>query len=198
MSLTAQNLVDRAASVLNDASFTRWASAELLNWLNDGRRELTKYRPDVYATTAAVSAVAGAKQSIPTAGVKFLSAPRQTNKGAITLTDKTILDRFCPDWIHGYYHTTPLHYSPHESEPRAFWVYPPLRQGISLDVVYLPTITDLALSGTLAATEEPYAAPLVDYICYRAISKDVEFAGNTARAAAHYQAFVTAVGGQPA
>lgn len=195
MTLTAQNLIDRAAAVLNDASFTRWTANELLGWCNDGRRDIARLRPEVYSTTATVASVIGAKQSIPETGTQFLSVIRQTGRGVVTPTTKVALDAFCRGWVYGFYDTTPVHYMPHDTDPRAFWIYPPLRQGVSLEVAYVPTLTDLALAGTLTAREEPLASALVDYICYRAISKDVEFGGNAARAAAHYAAFNTAVGG---
>jgi hypothetical protein len=35
---------------------------------------------------------------------------------------------------------------------------------------------------------------MVDYLCYRAFSKDAEYAGNTGRAATHYAAFANALG----
>ena len=38
-----------------------------------------------------------------------------------------------------------------------------------------------------------YTNALQDYILYRAYTKDTEYAGNAARAQAHYQAFVNAL-----
>lgn len=194
--MTFNDLLTLVSAQLDDRTKALHTDAELLLWLTEGCRALAKRRPEVYSTTAAVTSTAGAKQSIPAAGDKFLAVVRQTNKGVVTPIDKLVLDRFCQDWPYGYYSTTPLHYMPHETEPRAFWVYPPLRAGVSLDVAYVPTIATKTAVSTLDAREEAYAQAVVDYACYRALSEPV--AGDSARAAAHYQAFINATGGAPA
>jgi len=43
--------------------------------------------------------------------------------------------------------------------------------------------------------DDTYANPLLDYMLYRAYSKDAEQAGNAQRAMAHYQAMADAING---
>jgi hypothetical protein len=58
MALTPNNLFQRVADILQDAGNVRWSSAELLRYLNDGRRELAIYRPDIYSETASLTLAA--------------------------------------------------------------------------------------------------------------------------------------------
>lgn len=199
MSLTAQNLVDRAAAVLNDASFTRWSSAELLNWLNDGRREMALLRPDLYATAGTHSCAAGAPQTLAT-GSRLLNVLKNTSGTGITPIDKRALDAKQPGWLVLAQSGTILHFAFDEVSPRVFYTYPPALVSTSLDIVYVPTLTDHSSGTSLTDGEELYCNALIDFVCYRAISKDVEFAGNANRAAAHYTAFKEALtaGGQTA
>lgn len=47
---------------------------------------------------------------------------------------------------------------------------------------------------TAENTEANFAGPLIDYVLYRMFSKDSEYAGNAARAQAHYTAFANSLG----
>ena len=48
------------------------------------------------------------------------------------------------------------------------------------------------MTGNISVVDT-YANALMDYILYRAFSKDAEFAANAARATAHYGAFSSAM-----
>jgi len=56
-----------------------------------------------------------------------------------------------------------------------------------------PNETPLVL-GTTINIDDIYANALVDYMLYRAYSKDAEYAGNAQRAVAHYTAFSNSLG----
>ena len=43
--LSAKNLIDRAALVAQDTTFIRWTESEWLNWLNDAQREVVLIKP---------------------------------------------------------------------------------------------------------------------------------------------------------
>jgi hypothetical protein len=81
-----------------------------------------------------------------------------------------------------------------------FWVYPPAASGASVELIYQSTPSDFAASGpdavtgTLTEQESLYGGAMVDYVAYRAFSKDSEYAGNANRAVVHYQQFANAIG----
>ncbi|MEE4238746.1 MAG: DUF6682 family protein, partial [Anderseniella sp.] len=88
-------------------------------------------------------------------------------------------------------------------DPRSFMVYPPATTGAQLEVLYseLPqphALTNEQLSNP--ATTETLRLPdhaanmVLDYVLFRAYSKDAEYSANASRAAAHYQAVLSALG----
>ena len=96
-----------------------------------------------------------------------------------------------------------LHYMFDPRDPKTFYVYPPALVTTQLDIVYsaLPTdITEPADGATYTAVTgnlgvpDIFANAVLDYILYRAYSKDSEYAGNAQRAQAHYQAFANSMG----
>ena len=88
--------------------------------------------------------------------------------------------------------------------PKQFLVYPPALDTAQLEVVYTEPALAHALAEadlnpannntTVISLDDTYAAPIVDWVLYRAFSKDAEHGNNVTRAAAHYAAFTNALG----
>ena len=194
MALTAQNIIDRSSMIIQDLTNVRWPLTELTNWLNDSRRELAVVRPDIYSTMATKTLDAGAKQSLPADGLRLMDVPRNTSGAAITVTQRGFLDQQNPGWHQMTGSATVKHFMVDERNPSTFWVYPPATSAASVELIYQKAPTDYTTSSTLSAYEELYGGAMVDYICYRAFSKDSEYAGNAQRALAHYQQFANALG----
>ena len=49
-------------------------------------------------------------------------------------------------------------------------------------------------SSDVILIDDTYISAILDWILYRAFSKDAEFAANAARAGAHYQTFMSSIG----
>ena len=194
MALTAQNIIDRAAMIIQDLTNVRWPLTELTNWLNDSRRELAVVRPDIYSTMATKTLDAGAKQNLPADGLRLMDIPRNTGGAAITVTQRGFLDQQNPGWHSMTASAIIKHFMMDERNPNIFWVYPPATLASSVELIYQKAPTDYTTSSNLTAYEELYGGAMVDYICYRAFSKDSEYAGNAQRALAHYQQFQNALG----
>lgn len=193
MSLTAQNIMDRASIIIQDITNVRWPETELVNWVNDCRRAIASIRPDIYSTGTTLTLQAGAQQSVPADGVRLLDVPRNVNGPAVTLTKRGFLDQQNPSWHQMTPSSTVVHFMFDERYPSNFWVYPPATTSAQLEIVYQQSPADLASTGTLTVFENAYAGAMVDYVCYRAFSKDSEYAGNATRAATHYQLFQDAL-----
>ena len=203
MAQTPNEILTRAADQLQDASNVRWTQAELLRYLNDGRRELAIHRPDVYSTITTMTLVAGAKQTIPADGNKFIDVVRNINANdapgrSVRIIEREILDAQSPDWHTMTSSNVTRHFMFDERAPKNFYVYPAASAGHKLEVVYSQSpvdVTDQQLSSTsVLAREDIYVGTLLDYILYRAYSKDAEYAGNLQRADLHYRAFATSLG----
>jgi hypothetical protein len=52
--MTGTDVKSRVQDLLIDTSGTRWTTAQLIRWINDGQREIHKARPDSVYTTEVV------------------------------------------------------------------------------------------------------------------------------------------------
>lgn len=207
---TGANLLARIEATLQDTANVRWTEAELLNYINDGQREIANLKPDATALHANVHLGTGTKQSIPTDGLKLLNVVRNmsgtagssTGGRAIRLVSWDILDTQDPDWhnptvtgdaTHG---TIPKHYLFDENDPLNFYIYPGIAGNAYVELVYSQRPTDLANTSATIAVPDNYSNALIDYALFRAFTKDAENAGNSQRAGAHYQTFTVSVTGR--
>lgn len=210
MPITAQSIVRRAFDVIQDTTAVRWPTNELVRWLNDAQREVAMYRPDAMSTNTTMTCVAGSRQSIAAltpAGTKLINVIKNSasagTKRAVRLIEREVLDSQNPTWHAQTGAIDAVHYMFDARDPKTFYVYPPALVTTQLDIVYSALPTDVtepangadytAVSGNISVPDI-FANALLDYILYRAYSKDSEYAGNTQRAAAHYQAFANSMG----
>ena len=205
MTTAAQSIIRRVVETLQDTTSVRWPVAELVRYLNDGQREVVLYRPDSMVTNATVTLTAGAKQALPSNGSKLIDVIRNSagNKRSVRMTARNILDTQTPSWYNLTGVTEILYYMYDPRDPKVFYVYPPAAStGASVDLVYSAYPSDItepadgavfsAVTGNISLPDI-YANILADYIMYRAYTKDTEYAGNAARAQAHYAAFQAAL-----
>jgi len=199
--ITAQNIVDKAEIILQDITNVRWPETELLGWFNDGCREVVLQKPDAYTKNEAVVLVEGTKQSVPTTGMQLtdvirnMGADGTTPGDAITLLNRHILDSQNPSWHADAPSATVKHYMFDDRDPRDFYVYPPQPSEAPgyVELVYSAAPADIAIDATILL-DDVYANCLLDYILYRAYSKDKDFASNAQRAVAHYTTFMNSLG----
>lgn len=206
MPIAAQSIVRRVVETLQDNTSVRWPVNELVRYLNDGQREIVLYRPDAMVTNSSLALAAGSKQALPVNGTKLIEVVRNTagSKRSVRLVNREILDSQSPGWHNITGVTEILHFMYDPRDPKVFYVYPPAAvSGASLDIVYAALPTDItepadgalytAVTGNISVPDI-YGNVIQDYILYRAYSKDSEYAGNAARAQAHYGAFANALG----
>jgi hypothetical protein len=204
------DLIARAKTILQDEDSVRWTLSELQWWLNDGYRETLIFRPDSNTITAEFTCVAGPRQVLTTTfpnATRLVSVLRNTattsNKYAVRLVDRRVLD----DQRKGWYAETPTvsveEYMFDARQPKEFLVYPPATSAARLEVSYAQvpsphTLSDVQLNNLATAEtiriDDTFANSLLDYMLYRAYTKDAEQQGNAARAVAHYQAFQSSLG----
>jgi len=201
--ITGTNIVDRAAIVLQDTTGVRWPQTEeLLLWLNDGQREVVLRKPDAYAQNTVVQLVGGTKQSIPATGIQLLDIIRNMGTGgatpgrAITRIDRQILDEQRPDWHSETVSVETKHYMFDSRDPKHFYVYPPQHATAGqVEEVYSASPTDLSALTDTITLDDIYSGVLLDYILYRAYSKDADLSPSAPqRAVAHYNSFLSSLG----
>ena len=205
MAIAASALLHRVIDTLQDANSIRWTIQELVRYLNDGQREVASHRPDMLATTAALTLVAGSRQTIPTGGLKLIEVLRNTaSKKAVRQCSRELLDAQLPGWQGLPGAIDIVHFMFDPRTPKQFDVYPPAAATSSVDLTYTAMPADVAepaapasiwsdVTGNIGVTDIG-ANALIDYVLHRAFSKEAEHAVNAQRAVAHYQAFASALG----
>lgn len=216
---TAQELFEKAGILLNDTgefSTRRWPLAELCGWLNDGIAAIILQKPSASSKTVQLPLVRGTLQSIPDEYVSILRPVRnvraassdRTPRRTITVVPEEQISLLNPAWHDEYsvrYAQQVKHVIFDEVNPRAFYVYPGNDGTGSIEVVLCAepakiTATDPTKPEDLASYEielpldDIYFGVLLDYVIYRARSKDAQESGSAQRAALHYQQFANALG----
>jgi hypothetical protein len=209
MAVTVQSVIDRVQATLQDTTGVRWpVVSELVLWVNDAQREIALLKPDASAKNETVTLATGTKQTIPANGNRLLRAVRNmsaatngTGKRSVRLVSREILDAQTPNWhdptVTGdAAHTSIVkHYIYDEQNPRNFYVYPGVSGNSYLEIIYSANPAVVTQSDNLDVPDI-YANSVMNYVLYMAYMKDAEYAGNSQRAANHYQLFTTTVTGK--
>jgi hypothetical protein len=198
--ITAQSIIDKASTLLLDTSNVRWSRAELLGWLNDGQRQIVVMAPSATNKVAVMKLVAGTRQNIPSDGWTLLNVIRYmgtdgTRPGrAVRVTSQQLLDSYNPNWHSSTPSVVPQSYVFDQQDMTAFYVYPPNTGNGYVQLNYSPEPSDLTLESQPIVVRDIFQTALLDYILYRACSKDAEYAPGLQLAAGYLQTFNLAMG----
>jgi hypothetical protein len=198
--VTAGTIISKAATQLIDISGVRWTRAELLGWLNDGLRQIVIMQPNASATRSAVQLVAGTRQTLPTGGWMLLGVYRNmgttgTTPGrAVRISSRELLDAFNPNWHTATASTTTTNYIYDLQDQTAYYVYPPSTGTNYLEVNYSMQPTDLTSEAQVIPVFDVFQGPLLDYMLFRACTKDAEYAPGIALGQLYLTTFTAATG----
>lgn len=217
MAITASDIMRRAGILLQDEGHIRWPLFELAEWINDAMRAIVLARPSISTNIITISLQPGTLQSVPldtvpepqtllslTRNIRQAGPPRIAGR-AITGTSRIGLEARVPNWHDERYvrrKREVQQFFVDEQDPRRFWVYPGNDGGGEVEAVVsvvpqpvLPTGAPEAITSwnVPVPLKEVMATPILDYVLYRAQSKD-DVGANAGRASGHFQAFAAAVG----
>ena len=198
--ITAQSIISKAQVLSQDTTGVRWPTAEWLGWLNDGQREIAIARPNSFTKLVSIPLVAGTRQSLPADGIMFIEYMRAMGSNGTTpgpaarKVSRRLLDSQIPNWHTVAAAASPQHYVFDPMAPRNFYVYPPSTGGVQAEVLYSAAPPDVPSAASVISVEDIYATVLLDYLLYRAYSKDSEFVGNAERAMVYRRLFENAIG----
>lgn len=203
MSIPVQDIIDRVTDLLLDKDRAdddaRWNDAELLRWVNDSRMAILTHRPVACSKIANFTLVAGTYQSIPADGTQLLDIIRNmgtdgsTPGRSIRRTDRQNIDDNDLYWHAGTTSNEISQFTYDDRTPKNFFVSPPATAGTQVMAAYAAIPDAVASTGDTLNIALEYIDAVVNYACFRAKSKDSEYA-NAAEAAAFYGAFNDALG----
>jgi hypothetical protein len=212
--ILARTVISKAERILQDSEGIRWPLDEMLGWLNSGQRDIVLLRPDASSATVKFQLAAGTQQKIPSTALRLLDIVRNMGPSgdapgrAIRFIEREILDAQIPDWHSSTPSSTVKHWTVDEREPKTFYVFPPQpSSGIGqVNAVVSQSPTNCTLkdvkdeNGVVGTTDSPisiddiFEGPLIDYVRYRGLLKEAEYAGDGAKADQAYAKFMASLG----
>jgi len=198
--ISAATIIDKAAKLLYDVSNVKWTRAELLGWINDAQRQIVIMSPNATNKVSVIKLNAGTRQSLPSDGWTLLEVVRYmgldgTKPGrAIRLTSRELLDAFNPDWHSDPPQAVPKHYVFDLQDQTAFFVYPPNNGKGYIEINYSPDPVDLVSENETIKLNNIFETAILDYVLYRACSKDAEYAPGLQLAAGYLSTFQAFMG----
>lgn len=191
--ITGTALINQAATVLFDTNNIKWSRDELIKYVNDGQRALVSILPETSSTVSVETLVAGTRQSLPAAAWLLLDITRNmggdgnTPGRAVKRVDMAILDESNPDWQTATATAAASVYMYNERDRENYYVYPPNLGSNDVELIYSIYPTEQVEAAAIVINDV-YAPALLDYILWRAYSKESEF-GNPTKADQHFSLF---------
>lgn len=204
MAVTAQAIIDKAVIQLTDLTAVRWTRAELLKWLNDGQRQIVVVQPTASNEVVSLALAAGTRQSLPADGWLLLDVYRYMGTDGLTpgsvvrLVSRALLDSFNLNWHSATATAKPTNYLYDTQDQRAFFVYPPNTGTGYIQINYSRTPANLTSESSTISILDIYEPILLDYIMYRACSKDAEYAPGVELSKQYLATFSAALAGKDA
>lgn len=208
MSYTVGDLFRRISTLLNDNDAVRWPLPERLDWLNDGAIRVCAAKPNANTSELTLllsSTGTGARRTLtPGIGlVRVVYAEANKIKYSPSIVSPQIIAAFNPAWQSMPPSGRIDHVIYDPATPNIFFVYPPndgtgklvIEVTKAPDPIAAPTAPDDIASYSMGLPlGDDYMGVLVDYVMYRAYSKDASQPNALTRAQAHFQAFQIAIG----
>jgi hypothetical protein len=198
---TALTIINRAQRILLESGTgVRWTQTELLDWLNAGQQEIVALRHDAGAKIGTAQLAAGVKQTIPNDGIMLLDVLRNmgtngTTPGAIVRkVPREALDALVPSWTAMTAVSAIKHYTFNVQTPKVWHCYPPSDGTGYVELLYVAMPLAIAGVNDNITLDDVYANALLDYVLYRAYSKDAETPANAELAVAYRNAFDNGLG----
>lgn len=216
MSFTATNIIRRCQTTLNDAQGVRWPTTELVDWINDGLRQVALEAPTVVGATVVIDLAAGTRQTLASNAATLIRVNcNVTATGqSVTTRGKDILPitrGALASHMPGWQDTSILPassvvtYVIEDSQvPGEFYVVPGNDGTGQIEAVVAQRPTEIAYAspdpldadnyGVTVELDDMYLTAMVDFVLSKAFAKDTTIANGMQRSQAHYASFANALG----
>lgn len=195
---TCTQIITRCQNVLVDSN-VRWLTAELIDGINDAQREIAVLDPTANVKVGLVPLVAGTKQVLPAGAIALVRLTRNMGVGGATPGEAprrvvaSMLDLHRPGWHTDTATLIVKNYFEDAATPRVFYVWPPMSGATNVEAEYSAVPATVTVGADTITVEDLYVNAIVDYVLYRAFSKDNEVPGIASKSGEHWAAFRGAV-----
>ncbi|KHE13025.1 hypothetical protein OI71_21675 [Aeromonas hydrophila] len=196
--MLVSELLNRASIELTDTQRISWGLDDLISYYNSAISAIASARPDIFIKTQPFVCVAGTRQTAPAGTIKLIDVERNTQSGkTIRYVSRADLERLIPSWASSTGGIEAELYIHEPTNITAFWLYPGVKAGVSVDLVLSilpPPVTKSQVeSGAQVQVDDRYITPCLDWIMYRAFMRDSEVTANASRGQLHLQSFTQAL-----
>jgi hypothetical protein len=195
--MTPQDVITTARYILNDTSSSspRQSDDELLGYVNEGVKTVQTLRPELFSTVGDFLCQVGqCEQSLVFASATALIEVLSIHGGAaVTQFDLDAMNRFNPGWRTDA-EGAAKQWARFSNDQLKFFIYPKAPADQTIDVRYVRTPAVFALADQITDLPLGLQPALVDFVVYRAESKDNEHVLSQ-RAAAALATFTAQVKG---
>lgn len=193
--MIAKDVISRVRTILKDStSFERWSENELFAWLQDAVDEIGNVKPDETTELLTIELDNNNRQRLPQTIRQLVRLERNVDGLRINKADRYALTS-CENLYHPLNESSEIYdYWQDSASSREYWVYPKPRSGVRIEgyfSLYQPEINNL---DDQLRIQPAYRMALVDYVLYRAYSKDAEYADNARLASMYAEAFTNKTG----
>lgn len=193
MAVAANFIINRVKDLLNDANLVHWTEAELLRYLSDAQRFCVQVRPESNVITAIVPVVQGVRQTIPESGFILFDVIRNMGADGNHVPGRTVkpisrndLDQIDPEWATVADAEDAVNFMYDVNNREVYYVSPPLVAGRCLEIAYAAVPAEIAAAGDSISMSDAYIPCLVEFVLYRARSKDISVEGQGVQTAARH------------
>lgn len=196
VAFTPAEVIADARVILNDTDSLapRDSDADLLRFVNQGIKEIANHKPELFSTVGDMLCQAGqCEQSITFSdAMQILDVLCIHGGAAITPFDRRAMDLFRPAWRQDA-EGPAEQWAPIDADPLRFFIFPKAPADQTIDVLFARNPDEFDLGDVIADLPEVTKPALVDYVVYRAQSKDDPHVISQ-RAQSHYTAFLNKIG----
>ena len=183
MAILVDGLLKKVSIICHDESRVRWKTEELLLWLNEALVALVVKFPEANTKRFPGFRLApGAKQTLPEEVISLFDMT------GVPSADIQTLDAFSLNWRQRPTASVVRNFLYRPEEYPTFWVWPAQNDKPAQVELVCSCKPAKAVSGGTLDVQDKYEDRLVNYVLYRALSKDAEV-GSVERATAYYQLF---------
>jgi hypothetical protein len=186
--VTAATLINRAGYLLEDTSNVTWTRVELLDWLNEAQSQVVTFVPTANVIRQNLTLAAGTLQTLPEGAITLMDVPRNVEGPSVRLVSREIMDAGPVDWYTYKAASVVKNYVYNNDEGGVFHVFPPNTGTGNVVIVYSKVPAVLTNEAQTISVEDTYQAALVNYMVFRAYSKDTDYADGS-KASSYFGAF---------